>query len=813
MLQDLKYAVRTLTRRPGFAIVTIATLAIGIGANAAIFGAVQAVLLRPLPFPEPDRLVQVFKTRDAAPDRAAGTTSPPDFVDWRRDNRVFTELAAVNEGSYPLTGEGPAEQIPGATVTGGFFDVLGVRALHGRTLTPADDAMGGPDVVMIGASLWRRRFGGDVGVIGRRVRIEGVSREVVGVMPDGFAYPLGSEIWLPLRFSADELHVDRGRGAHYLDVVGRLAPGTTVEESRIAMRTIGTRLAQSYPRTNRNRTISVHPLRDALVGSSRLALIVLLCAVGFVLLIVCVNVAGLLLTRSMSRGRELAIRAAIGAGRGRLVRGLLAESLVLALAGGVAGLLLAWWGTSTIAALDRGAGIPLLDQTRLDASVIVFTLAISLVTVVLVGAMPAWKSSRTGDLALRMRKEGTNTTGDVSGQRIRSALIVTQTALAVLLLIGAGLLVRSFAQLLAVDRGFDVEHIQTSAITLPEASYPQPEQRSAFIENLVSTLAQRPDVVSAAAVLGLPFQDMSYGFSTSTIDGRRLSDEEQDATVLQTRVATPDYFRAMGIRIVRGRSFLPSDRRGGEPVAVLSESAAKLLWPDRDSLGRHFTLGTRLGQGGAPAGGTVVGIVRDIHDLAPGRAVRPTVYLAHAQFPFEYMSIAIRTTADPSAVIEPTRKLIASMDANVPMFDVRSMEQLGVDVLSQPRLYAVLLALFALVAAFLSALGLYGMLAHLVSQRTREIAIRLALGAERRTVVGMVVTRAGQLAAAGVIIGCIVAVLVSRFLSGMVFAVSTTDLTTYLGVAIGALAVALIASWLPARRAAHIEPVTALRLE
>jgi len=629
LLQDLRYAVRGLVRRPGFATITIVTLSVGIGANAAIFAAVNAVLLRPLPFAEPDRLVQVFKLPIESPDGQCCVTSPPDFVDWRRDSSVFTELAAVNEGAYPLAGDGPAEQVPGATVTGGFFDVLGVRAVLGRTLETADDAIGAPDVVVLGAGLWRRRFGADRG----------------------------------------------------------------------------------------------------------------------------------------------------------------------------------------IAALDGGAVIPLLDQTRIDANVLLFTFVTSLVTLLLFGLMPAWRASAIRDVAQRMRKEGTNTTGDVSSQHWRAALIVVQTALAVILLIGAGLLVRSFSRLLAVDPGFAIDHIQTFTITLPGTRYISPPQRASFVEDLVSRIGQRPDVVAAGAAFGLPFEGFDYGISTRTVDGRQLTDDEHDRLTFEVRLVTPDYFRLMGMSLLRGRGVMATDRLGTEHVAILSESAAKMMWPDRDPLGHHFTLGTRMGQGGVNAGGTVVGIARDIHDLQPGRPPRPTVYLPYAQFPVDYVAIAVRARGEPSRLIEPMRKLLADLDSNIPMFQVRTMEQLGAEALSKPRLYTMLLSAFAIVAVFLSALGLYGMLTHLVSQRTREIAVRIALGAERRAVVGLVVGRAGWLAACGVAIGCAVAVMASRFLRGMLFSVSATDAPTYACVAVGAFAIAILASWLPARRAARIQPVTALRLD
>jgi putative ABC transport system permease protein len=813
IVQDLRYALRGLLRRPGFTAIAVATLAIGIGANAAIFAAVNAVLLRPLPFPEPDRLVQVFKSSAENPGEQCCVTSPPDFVDWRQESSVFSALAAVNENSYALAGEGPAEQIPCAEVTGSFFEALGIRALLGRTLEPADDAIGGPDVVVIGSGLWRRRYGADRNIVGRRILLDGVSREVVGVMPDGFAYPIGSDIWLPLRFTAAQLHVDRGRGAHYLDVVARLKPGVPLDEARAASHALGTRLAATYPRTNREYNISVHPLRDALVGDARTPLLVLLAAVGLVLLIVCVNVAGLQLTRSIGRSRELAIRAAVGAGRGGILRALFVESVVIALAGGVLGLVVASWGSSLIAALDGGAAIPLLDQTRIDAGVLLFTLATAIVAATLFGLMPAWRASAPGDVAQRIRTEGPTTTGDVSSQRWRASLIVIQTALAVMLLIGAGLLLRSFSRLLAVEPGFDIERIQTFMITLPEARYTAPPQRAAFVDDLVSSIAGRPDADGAAAVFGLPFQGFDYSISTRTLDGRTLTDEEHDRLTFEVRLVTPDYFRLMGMELVRGRGVLPTDRLGSQPIALVSEAAARMMWPDQDPIGRHFTLGTRMGQGGDQTGGTVVGLARDVHDLQPGRPPRPTVYFPYAQWPVDEVAVAVRARGEPGSLVEPIRKLLAERDPNIPMFEVRTMEQRGREVLSKPRLYMMLLGAFAVVAVFLSALGLYGMLAHLVTQRTREIAVRIALGAERRAVIAMVIGRAGWLAACGVAIGCATAAMAGRALQGMLFEVTATDAATYAIVAAGAVAIALLASWIPARRAARIQPVTALRLE
>jgi len=809
ILQDLKHAIRALRAKPGFTLVTFLTLAIGIGGNAAIFGAVNAVLLRPLPYPDADRIVRVFKTSIKLPDGVGGTTSPPDFADWRRDNTVFAEMAGVLEGQYALTGEGAAEQVPGASVTGGFFTVMGVPAAHGRTLTTDDDAIGGPNVVVLSDALWTRRFGADVGVIGRRVTLEGVSSEVVGVMPAGFNFPLQSQLWQPIRFTAKDLETQRG--AHYVDAVARIKPGSTIDQARANMRTIAARLAEQFPSTNRNSSASVHPLRDAVVGSVRQSMFVLLGAVGLVLLIVCVNVAGLVLVRAVGRGRELAVRMAVGAGRFALVRGLLVESLVLGIAGGIGGLALASWATTAIASLDVSIGVPMLDQTRLDVTVVGFTLVVSVLAAVLFGTMPAWHASSIPDVAGRIREEGGSTSADPRRQRMRSALIVAETMLAVVLLVGAGLLARSFSKLLSVDLGINAEGIQTFSLSLPEARYATPIERDEFMRELLRRADTLPGVESAGAAFDIPLTSFNYGITVSALDGRRLSDEEQDRMTLQVRVVTPEFFATLGIPVLRGRAFGDGDRIGSEAVAILSESASARLFAGADPMGHQVTLGTRLGQGGIPAGGSVIGIARDVHDRGPALPVRPTIYVAHGQFPVDFFSVALKTRGEPSALVEPLRKIVADLNADLPMFRVRTLDQIVATRVAQPRLYTVLIGCFALTAVLLAAIGLYGVLAYAVGQRTREIGIRLALGANRAEVLAMVMGQAGKLALAGVGAGLVAALLASRVLRSQLFEIAPTDAVTYGAVGAGLLLVSLLASWIPARRASRIDPMSALR--
>ena len=809
LTQDLKHALRALRRKPSFTAVVILTLAIGIGGTTAIFGAVNAVLLRPLPYPQPDELVRVYKTPLKTPELAGGAVSPPDFTDWRRDNTVFAELAAYDGDSIAITGEGAAEVVRIGEVTGGFFTVLGSPPMLGRAITTADDPMGSRNVVVLGHALWARRYGSNPGIVGRQIVLDSVPHEVIGVMPRGIEYPLRSELWIPLRFTARDLETQRG--AHYIQVLGRLKPGVSVDAARADMRTIAARLAQDFPRTNRDSTAWVDPLRDSLVSSVRQSLFVLLGAVGLVLLIVCVNVASLVLVRGVGRGRELAVRMAVGAGRFSLFRGLLVESLVLGVAGGAAGLVLAYWATAAIASLDPSIGVPLLNQTRLDLVVIGFALAVAVLAAVLFGTMPAWQVTSIADVAARIREEGGSTTHDPKRQRTRSFLIIAETTLAVVLLVGAGLLTRSFARLLSVDLGFSAAGVQTASIGLPDSKYPQPAQRKEFVDTLLARITQRSDVESAAVVFGLPLTNFRFGISTSTRDGVTLSDDEQDRLTLQVRIVTPDYFKTMQIGIRKGRGFTDGDRMGTQPVAMLNESAAARVFPGVEPLGHSLDIGTRFGMGGARAGGTVVGLVADVLDWGPASKAPPTLYLAHGQWPVDSLSIVARSRAEPMALVEPVRAILRELDPDVPMFAVRSMPQIQDIAVAQPRLYLVLILSFALTAMLLSAIGLYGVLAYAVGQRTREIGIRLALGAKRGEVLRMVMAHAGRLAVTGVAIGLVAAVLASRLLRAQLFEIAPTDTLTYVAVAAGLLLVSLVASWIPARRAARIDPLAALR--
>jgi len=805
-MNDLRYAIRALGQRPGFSIIAVATLALGIGANTAMFSVVHSVLLRPLPYPRSGELVQVFSTWQGSP----STVSPPDFTDWRSDNAVFSELAAVNAGSVALTGDGPAEQLASATVTGSLFAVLGVAPHTGRTLDTGDDAPGAEGVAVLGHGLWQRRFGGDPAVIGRRIIVDGASLTVVGVMPAGFDFPQGAELWTPLAFSERELSTQRG--AHYLDVIGRLRPGVTVDRAAEDMRQIAARLAETYPNTNADGSAVVSRLQDAIVGDVRPALRILLGAVGLVLLIACVNVANLLLVRGAGRRRELAIRTAMGASARRLMRGLLVESIVLALVSGAIGVGLAVWGTAVIAGL-QSTGLPRLDQTGINPAVLGFTLVLSLATGVLFGLLPAWQAGRTPDVAGSLKEESGTVSAEAGRGRTRRMLVTAELALAVVLLSGAGLLIRSFVGLARVDLGIVPSGVLTFAVSLPDATYGDPERRVGFTDQLLERLAGLPGVESAGAVFGMPLTGFGYTISTSELDGRRLDDQEQDRLSVQVRAVTPEYFRAMGITLRSGRGLAPQDRAGAPRVIVVNQAAARRLWPETDPIGHQLTVGTGFGLGQGRAGGEVVGVVGDVKERGPAAEARPTMFLPLAQWPLQLLSVAIRTSGDPSALVVPARSAVAGLDPDIPVYRVRTLQQLAADAVAQPRLYASLLGLFAIAATLLAAIGVYGVVARTLQQRFREVGIRMALGA-RPTEVRRLLMRQGMTpVVTGVSLGIVGGVALTRVLQRLLFQVTAWDPVAFAGAAFLLMAVAVIAIYLPARRATMVDPVVVLRHE
>jgi len=801
---DLRIVVRTLLRQPTFLTLAVVTLAIGIGATAAVFGAVRAVMLRPLPFPAPDRLISITTAeRDGPPQGFA--SSPPDVVDWAAAERTLIALAAFTADGLAIGGsQTPAEQVPGAMVTGEFFTVLGIDAVRGRALRGADAAADAPPVVVIADALWRRRFGGDPAVLGASVVVDGVPRTVVGVLAPGVTYPLGAEAWVPLSFSAEQLRTQRG--AQYLDVIGRLRPGVTTAAAEAELAAIAARLAAAFPRTNEGRSVRVRPLRTAIVGETRTGLLLLLAAAVLVLLVVCANVAGLLLTRALAGSRDQAIRTALGATRGRLARTAVLESGVLAAAGALAGLGLAWAASRRIAALDDALRIPLLDGTRVDGMVIAVTVGVATLSALACGVWPAWRSAARGAIAARARG------GSPRRGRVRSMLVVGEIGLALVLVVGAVTLVRSFGRLMSVDVGFETsERIQTFAFTLPDTRYPTPASRSQFVERLLGRVRALPGVERSGAVFGLPLTGFGYVISLVERDGIRVPDAADDI-LLGVRVVTPDYLRTIGLAVRRGRPIDDSDGWTSPPVVLVNEAAARLVWPGADALGRELLLGTRVGRDDRRLGGRVVGVVADTRERGPMAPPRPTVYAAHAQFPASFVAVAVRTAVRP---VSPTalRAELAAIDPEVPMFRVRTMAQLASSAVAQPRLLTLLMTLFGAAALGVAAIGLYGVLSLAVEARRREIGIRRAVGASIGDVIGLVARDTGRLLAAGIGCGLVGAVAAQAVLRRLTADAAGADGGVYVTAIAVFTVVGAVAAWVPCRRALAVDPAATLKAE
>ncbi|HUF27223.1 MAG TPA: ABC transporter permease [Gemmatimonadaceae bacterium] len=801
---DLRYALRQLRHSPGVVAVATLTLALAIGGSTAIFSVVNAVLLRPFPFAEPERLVRVYS--EVQGQRV--TISVPDIEDWRRDARSFEELSAIHTTSYTLTGRGEAEELQGARVHAGFLSILRTAPLHGRFFSELAEQPGNDRVVVLGHELWQRRFGEDPSVIGQTIQLDDQSYEVVGVLPPGMGYPAGRELWTPAAFTPEQLTTQRG--AHYLAAIGRLRPGVTAEAATEEMRRIAARIASEYPNTNEGYGAVVVDLREAHVGDVRRPLYILFGAVGLVVLIACANLAGLLLTRAIPRARELAIRSAVGATRTRLVRQLLTESVVLALLGAAGGVMLASWGTDALIAI-RPRDIPRLDEARIDGAVLAFSITLALVTALLFGLLPALQTSGRLDLAGGLKEGGAVLSGR-RGNRLRNGLVVGQLAVSLVLLAAAGLVMRSFLRLQQTDPGFNPTQVISYSISLPDSRYGTPERRLMLVEELVARTSAIPGVQHAGAVFGLPLSGFQYYISLNSLDGRPLGDAVDGPTV-QVRIITPGYIPAVGMRLARGRDVQPSDRLGGARVAIVNETAARLLWPGDDPLGREFELGTRFIRGGERAGGEVVGVVRDSRDMGLAEPAGAMVFLPYAQNPTGFLSVAARTTGDPELLVPAMRTRLGELDPAIAPYDVRTLEQRMAASVAGPKFYMILLGLFAGVALVLAVLGIYGVMASAVAQRSREIGIRIALGARQSRVLREVLGRGMVLAALGLGAGLVGAVAGTRLLGTLLHEVDVLDPLTLFAVALLLAAATVMASWIPARRAARVDPLVALRAE
>jgi putative ABC transport system permease protein len=801
--QDLRYAFRRLLKSPGFAIVALLTLSLGIGANSAIFSVINGVLLQPLPYAEPERLVRIYHFSEGQRSSMSG----PNFIDLRKSSQTLADAAAIAGSRAILTGQGDPVRLDSAEVSASLFDLLGVQPLLGRTFRADENEPGKSKVAVLSWGLWQQRFGADQRVLGQRIVLDGVPYEVVGVMPQGFSYPEGRTLWTPLEYTKGFL-VEQ-RSAWYLSVVGRAKPGVPLERVAAEVQTIGSQLAKQYPDHNEGVGLAAVPLRESMVGKIRPALYVLLGAVGFVLLIACANVANLLLARAAAREGEMAVRAALGAERMRLVRQLLTESIVLSTIGSGLGLLLAIWGVAFLISL-RPEGIPRLDDVRVNGTVVVFSLALSMLTGVIFGIFPALQATRSS-VANSLKEGGRGALTTRAGSRMRSALVVAEMALAVTLLAGAGLLIRSFIKLASVDPGFHVAQVLTFELSLPDSRFEKEAQQVAFMDQLMPRLDAIPGVTSAGAVLALPLTDRSFVISFQ-IGGRPPMPPAQQPSI-QTRVATTEYFQTMGIPLKRGRLFSADDRAATPPVVLLTESAVREYFPNEEPLGKKITLGWGHGPGTPRAGGEVVGIVGDIKEEGLQEPNPPQIYLPYRQWPIQSMAVVLKTAVPPASISEAARRAVHDVDPNLPVSQVRTLEQIVSRSISQPRFYMTLLAAFAALALVLAAIGIFGVLSYAVAQRTREIGIRMALGAQESTVVRLVVREAMLLAAAGVTLGLIAAFFVSHSLEAFLFQTRPTDPLTFAGVATLLAVVALTASYIPARRATQVDPLTALRAE
>ena len=805
MWGDVKYTLRSLARQPLFYTVVLLTLALGIGANAAIFTVVNAVLLRPLPYPDPDRLMMVwtYNPRQGF-DKDVGTY--PNFEDWRRGSQSFERMSGYFGASVTLTGSGDPAQIRGARVTHEFLDTMRVQPMLGRPFVPEHGHAGGERVVLLGHGLWTRRFGADPSVIGRSVMLNGLSHEVLGVMPASFAHPSDAEFWLPLAPVGQFESLFTARGSYWLTIVGRLKPGVSQAVAQAEMDGIAARLEKEYP-VNAGIGVRLVAMHEELVGDVKRPLLILLGAVCFVLLIACANVANLLLTRAASRTRELAIRAALGAGRRRLSRQLLTECLVLGLLGGIAGLALAVWSTDVLRSLAPPE-LPRLADVTVDARVLLYTAGASLLTSVFFGLVPAFHASRR-ELGAAL-KEGGRTGTDRRSGRLRAALAIGELAIALVLLVGASLLVRSFLALSREDPGFAREGVLTLRLQLPAAKYGEPARVAVFHEQLIERLAALPGVESSAAGSTLLLSRLPNSAGIN-IEGRPpLPSDVQNLPVPYDSVS-PEFFTTLQIPLRHGRFFSHADGPDSQQVAIVNEAFVRRFFPGEDALGRRVTFGTP----GRPdtSWQTIVGVVADTKRGGFGRPPWAEIYFPMRQAPDRRVFVFLRTGGDPLALAAAAQAAVWSIDRDQAIAGIRTVRELLAQQEANRWFTTLLLGLFAAVALVLAVIGIYGVIAYSTAQRTQEIGIRLALGADQRSVLRLVLAGGLRIAIAGLALGLLGALMLTRVLSSLLYGVGTRDPVTFVVVPGALLLVALAACWIPARRAMRVDPLIALRSE
>ncbi len=815
--QDLRYGVRMLLKNPGITLVVILALALGIGANTAIFSVVNAVLLRPLPYDEADRLVFLNETSKVMDEISI---SYPNFTDWRNQNHVFEKIGVYNRSSYNLTGAGEAERIITGQVSADLFSALRVNAAMGRVFTNDEDKPGGPPVVVLSYGLWQRRFGGQTNILNQPLTLNNKSYTVIGVMPQGFAYPGRVEMWVPVGQLSDQSSWLQ-RGNHPgLYGVARLKPGITLAQAKAEMDTIGANLEQQYNDSNAGNGVGVRPLLEVFVSDIRRALWVLFAAVGFVLLIACANIANLLLARATARQKEMAIRSAMGAGRWRIARQLLTESVLLSLVGGTLGLLLARWGTELILYISPDA-IPRSREIGLNWQVLAFTIALSFVTGIVFGLVPALQASIV-DVHETLKETGR---GVSRRHWLRSSLVIVEVASTLVLLIGAGLLIRSFYRLQKVNPGFSYEHLTSFSVALPQKKYTTDEQRADFYKRLLENIRSVPGVQATAAASGLPLGN--NGWQTSFLIAGQPVPPRNQTPLMEACLVTPDYFRAMNIPLLRGRYFADRDDRShlvgrdlsklnederemaGVNAIVIDEEFARRYWPKEEAVGKQIQLGREK-----PLLLTVVGVVGRVkmeglnHD-----SHRVQGYFPFNQIPNGGMTVIIKGASDPNQLIAAVREQVKAIDPDQPIYSIRTMDDIRAESIAPERLNLTLLSIFAGIALVLAVVGIYGVMSYAVTQRTHEIGIRMAIGAESRHVFQMILGQGMTLALIGVALGLVGAFALTRLMTTMLFGVGATDPATFAAIAALLTTVALVACYIPGRRATKVDPVVSLRYE
>jgi predicted permease len=805
LLQDLRYGARMLFKQPGFTLIAVLTLALGIGANTAIFSVVNGVLLKPLPYRAPEQLVRLFETSQTQP---KFPMAQGNFQDYRAQNSTLAGLALYTRRDQELSQDGQPEQLAALGITAGYFELLGVQPLLGREFRREDELPESSPGVILSHALWQRRFNGDAGIIGKAVTLSGRLHTIIGVMPAGVQHVGGDyrsmphgetvDVWGPL-----QMPVQAGRGGHFCNAIGRLKPGVTVAQANADLNIIAARLAEQFPNTNQSWRITVKSLHEEIVGRSQTMLLVLLGAVFFVLLIACVNVANLLLARATVREREIAVRTAVGAGRWRIVRQLLTESLLLALLSSAVGILLAQWAIDALSTLGPEQ-LPRLQAVSIDGGILLFTLGLTILTGILFGLAPALQAGQV-NLNELLKESGRSGVGQRQ-RRLRDGLVVVEVALALVLLVGAGLLIRSFWKLQGADPGFNPEHVLTASFSLPNARYSDPPKVTAFQQQLLERVTALPGVQSAGLTSDLPWTgyDENAGF---TIEGKTFPNDGPGG---RYHFVSADYFPTVGVPLVAGRFFNASDRLNAPNVVLINHAMAELYWPGESAVGKRFTFSSQPQE---KDWFTIVGVVGDVKDFPHSPAAVPAFYWATMQRAPRQLILAVRGNADPLGLVEAIRNEVRALDQDLPLAEIKPLETVAATALASQRFTLWLVGFFAGTALLLAALGIYSVLSYLVAQRTQEIGVRMALGAQFGDVLKLVIRQGMTLVLLGVVVGLVAAFGLTRLMKGLLYQVSATDPLTFVAIGLLLTLVALIACWLPARRATKVDPMIALRCE